>query len=231
MIFVDELYIEPYLGDLVIDFYANNVGKKIYLEFLTLEQYVNGDSGTIMDISEGAIAETENVREMMDEYHATNRFHGTLTSYSDLAGWIDTLPAKELRGMFILRIKFHETNKCDCLTPDCEEEMNVPFANFLFNYECLLNGIKRIEKIENCKVVVRNCDSCADDINIINTLMQGVERAFEFGYYNEALRIQEKLDKICQPCYDCFKDDGDYGKVHIVNGVGYGTFGNHVRRV
>ncbi len=231
MIFVNELYIEPYLGDIVVDFNASGIGESLELEFLTLRQYVDGARGVTVDISRGVIAETDNVQGMVDEYHRTGRFHGTLTSYSDLAGWVNSLPARELSGMFILRIRFHEDDGCGCLSPSCDEEMNVPFANFLFNYECLLNGIKRIERIEHCKVIVRDCESCADDINIIGTLIQAVERAFEFGYYTEALSVQEKLNQICQPCYDCFKDDGSYGKVHLVNGVGYGTFGNHVRRV
>jgi len=92
-----------------------------------------------------------------------------------------------------------------------------PVGNISKFYECLLNLIFNIE-ISDCGTISKedlgkssNCDGstasdkegCTPDVNLVSTLISGLEKALKMGYYEQAIKIMKKLDDICGDKCSC----------------------------
>jgi len=104
-------------------------------------------------------------------------------------------------GLFFLEFTTDEIDD----EPSCQYLDNTFLAvvgNFTKYHLCLLDNIAAID-IEDCEVIYKgskDCSECKDYIFLMNTLLESLYIASLYGMYDEACRIIENLDEICDDC-------------------------------
>lgn len=97
-------------------------------------------------------------------------------------------------------------------------------ANYLPYHECVLNNILGA-RIEGCGPIINEeCSECANNLFFVNALLYSLNVATSFGYYEEAIRIINVLDDICEVCNNC----PDLEDTLLLPGTGYSTSENLV---
>lgn len=88
-------------------------------------------------------------------------------------------------------------------------------SNFIPYYECLLNKALKVE-----------VKSCVNDYDLLllSALINSLNSAIKSGFYEESVKLIEKIEDLCDVCYNCI----DYENTKLVNGLGFGTIDNSV---
>lgn len=89
-------------------------------------------------------------------------------------------------------------------------------SNFIPYYECLLN--------KTMASGINSCKTTNPEITYINVLIEVLNQTIQTGFYEEAVKISDELDKICAICATC----PSYSDTLLVNGLGFGTIDNAI---
>jgi len=135
------------------------------------------------------------------------------------------IPASMLGVQNILGVWFLEFTNDEEIVPGacCQDNVRIGIvANFTKYHECILNALLHM-KIEGCSgVAVENCPECKSNPVLASTYLDQLYFALNNGFYDDAIRLIEKLDILCDVCNTC----PDYGNTVLLNGGGYGVFDN-----
>ena len=138
-----------------------------------------------------------------------------------------SIPASELNLTNISGLFFIEFESDEIIVPDdCNQDSNTALgvvSNFIKYHECLLNRVLKID-IKDCNEIINNCDNCNKNILFLSTLINSLNSTIKFAFYEEAIRITEVLEDICDTCHTC----PDYENIKLINGLGFGTFNNSI---
>lgn len=114
---------------------------------------------------------------------------------------------------------------------DCCPNSNIRLAvvsNFIKYHECILNRLLKLE-IDDCGVKednqckdCQNCANCLSSVLSVQTYVDGLYIAIQYGFYTEAIEILSQLDKLCGVCNTC----PDFGETLLIAGGGFGMYNN-----
>lgn len=129
---------------------------------------------------------------------------------------------ESFNGLFFLEFVFNQEDQ----EGQCDNESNrriAVAANLISYHECLLNKVLSAD-INGCKQKKSNCVECEQNMLYIQVLISSLYSAIRFGFYEEAIRILETLNEMCEICNTC----PPYGDTKLINGYGFGTVNNSV---
>ena len=133
------------------------------------------------------------------------------------------LNVEKITGLWFVEFESDE----EIIPDDCITNTNTALgvtANLIPYHECILNKLLKTD-VDECKPVINNeCNECAGNVFYINTLLTTVRDAIKFGYYEEAAKIINNLNDLCDVCHTC----PDYGNTQLINGLGFGTQNNAI---
>lgn len=157
----------------------------------------------------------------------SNLLDGT-TEVEDFAIHASQIGVEKFSGLYFIEFTSNEV----IVPNDCENNMNTALgvvANLIQYHECVLDKIMNIE-VKGCKQIeLRNneCSECSENLLFINALLQSLYTSIKFGFYEEAIRIAQNLDELCEICHTC----PDYGNTLLINGLGFGVENNSIIQV
>ena len=131
-----------------------------------------------------------------------------------------SIPASELNLEYLSGIFFLEFKDSDSSS---NSVLGVA-SNFIKYHECLLEKVLKID-LEGCIKKSDNCDNCNKNIFSLSTLINALTISIQHGFYEEAARISNVVEDMCDICYLC----PDYKNTKLINGLGFGTFDNSIR--
>lgn len=104
-------------------------------------------------------------------------------------------------GLFFLEFTTDEINdEPACQYP--ENVVTVPVGNFTKYHLCILDNIAAID-IQDCEIIYKGkkeCGECQDYLFLMNTMLESLYIATMYGFNEEACRIIENLDELCEDC-------------------------------
>lgn len=95
-------------------------------------------------------------------------------------------------------------------------------ANLIDYADCLLSKTLKITT-KGCGEVNNDCEGCKGNASFVATLIEALNSAIMFGYLDEAVRIVETLDSVCNTCQGCPSQSELY-----LNGYGYGIIDDNI---
>lgn len=95
-------------------------------------------------------------------------------------------------------------------------------ANLIDYADCLLSKTLKITT-KGCGEANNDCEGCKGNASFVATLIEALNAAIVFGYLDEAVRITETLDEICDTCQGCPSQSELY-----LNGYGYGIINGNI---
>lgn len=132
------------------------------------------------------------------------------------------LNREKITGLWFLEFTSSETVEPD----SCSVNSNMAIglvSNIIPYYECILNKLMKIN-ITDCKPVINNCDNCTENLYYVNALLNTLQLAIKEGHYEEAIKIVNTLDEVCEVCHSC----PSYSDTLLINGLGFGVINNSI---
>lgn len=142
-----------------------------------------------------------------------------LTEGGETQTYVFSIPASAVGLEYYSKMFFIE------FTSDAEEN-NVVLgvtSNFIKYYECLINKTLSIDS-KGCEQLMQDCIDCESGFLFISVLLNTLNASILSGCYEEAIKILENLDDMCELCHEC----PQYEDVSLTHGLGFGTFDNSV---
>ncbi|HHY71190.1 MAG TPA: hypothetical protein GX519_06015 [Thermoanaerobacterales bacterium] len=130
------------------------------------------------------------------------------------------IQASEISESYLSGLYFIEIT-----SSEATDNLAIGTATNLYKYhESILNTLMKV-KINQCEIVtIDNCGTCAENALYSQALLDTLQIAIQYGFYEEAVQITENLDDILDICHTC----PVYEDTILPAGLNYGTVDNSI---